>query len=52
MTFGSGINGCLGHGNYEDVTTVTINNVLTCTPINNDIVCIRLARVGSKNTGI
>ena len=22
MTFGSGVNGCLGHGNYDDVTKV------------------------------
>jgi len=22
MTFGSGANGCLGHGNYHDVTQV------------------------------
>ena len=24
MTFGSGLNGCLGHANYEDVATVEI----------------------------
>lgn len=29
MTFGSGINGCLGHGNYEDVATVTMNYVFS-----------------------
>ena len=24
MTFGSGVNGCLGHGDYDDVAKVTV----------------------------
>lgn len=28
MTFGSGSNGCLGHGNFNDVTQVGYGDVL------------------------
>lgn len=28
MTFGSGSNGCLGHGNFNDVTQVCSNQTL------------------------
>ena len=33
MTFGSGINGCLGHGNYDDVITVGDNRSISITII-------------------
>lgn len=28
MTFGSGSNGCLGHGNFNDVTQVDLDDLL------------------------
>ncbi len=29
MTFGSGSNGCLGHGNFNDVTQVGLDDLIT-----------------------
>ncbi len=31
MTFGSGVNGCLGHCNYDDVATVMTDINNNCT---------------------
>ena len=51
MTFGGGMSGCLGHGNYDDVAKVYVySNVVIIVDV--CFSCTFLAQAGGANAAI